>query len=112
MRIIFLEMMNRKGINMLSSIVFFKECIKQINKSSSSIQNFYISKGVCESAIKALEKQQPKKIMYREQNYGTPYLCPECEADQVKVEFFNENKAKEQYSFCCNCGQKLDWDYK
>ena len=50
--------------------------------------------------------------MYREQNYGTPYLCPECDADQVKVEFFDENKAKEQYSFCWNCGQKLDWDYK
>ena len=40
-------------------------------------------------AIKALEKQIPKKILYRKQNYGTPWLCCECEADQTPTEFFS-----------------------
>ena len=49
--------------------------------------------------------------MYKKQSYGTPWLCPICEADQVKVEFFNEDgsEPKEKYSYCWNCGQKLDW---
>ena len=62
-------------------------------------------------AIKALEKQIPKKIVYRNQTYGTPWLCPICEADQIKVEFFNDDgsQTKEKYSFCWKCGQSIDW---
>ena len=62
-------------------------------------------------AIKALEKQVPKKILYRKQNYGTPWLCCECEADQTPTEFFCEDgsEPKEKHTFCWKCGQKLDW---
>lgn len=62
-------------------------------------------------AIKALEKQIPKKILYRKQNYGTPWLCCECEADQTPTEFFCEDgsEPKEKHTFCWKCGQKLDW---
>ena len=62
-------------------------------------------------AIKALEKQVPKKILYRKQNYGTPYLCCECEADQTPTEFFCEDgsEPKEKHTYCWKCGQKLDW---
>lgn len=62
-------------------------------------------------AIKTLEKQIPKKILYEEQYYGTPWLCPECEADQIEVEFFTEDgyEPKDKYSYCWKCGQKLDW---
>jgi hypothetical protein len=62
-------------------------------------------------AINALEKQIPKKILYRKQNYGTPWLCCECEADQIATEFFCEDgsEPKEKHTFCWKCGQKLDW---
>ena len=66
-------------------------------------------------AIIALEKQIPKKILYRKQNYGTPWLCCECEADQTPTEFFSTDgsEPKEKHTFCWKCGQKLDWgDYK
>lgn len=61
--------------------------------------------------IEALEKQIAKKILYRKQNYGTPYLCCECEADQTPTEFFCEDgsEPKEKHTFCWKCGQKLDW---
>ena len=64
-----------------------------------------------ELAINALKKQVPKKIIYRRQNYGTPYLCCECEADQTPTEFFCEDgsEPKEKHTFCWKCGQKLDW---
>ena len=62
-------------------------------------------------AIEALEKQIPKKILYRKQNYGTPWLCCECEADQTPTEFFSTDgsEPKEKHTFCWKCGQKLDW---
>ena len=57
------------------------------------------------------EAQKPKKILHRKQRYGTPWLCPVCEADQVKVEFFNTDGSpvKEKFTYCWKCGQKLDW---
>ena len=62
--------------------------------------------------FKALkEKNEPKKILYRKQSYGTPWLCPYCEADQIKVEFFSEDgsEPKEKYTFCWQCGTRIDW---
>ena len=64
--------------------------------------------------FKALkEKNEPKKILYRKQSYGTPWLCPQCEADQIKVEFFSleGGEPKEKHSFCWKCGTKLDWEH-
>ena len=66
-------------------------------------------------AEEALEKQIPKKILYRKQNYGTPWLCCECEADQTPTEFFSTDGSEpnEKHTYCWKCGQKLDWgDYK
>ena len=65
--------------------------------------------------ISAIKKQIPKKILYRKQNYGTPWLCCECEADQTLTEFFSTDgsEPKEKHTYCWKCGQKLDWgDYK
>lgn len=74
-------------------------------------QHGFIADDVKDMAIKAIERQIPKEICYREQSYGTPWICPECEADQVKVEFFCEDgsKPKENYTYCWCCGQRLDW---
>ena len=53
-----------------------------------------------EMAIKALEKQIPKKL--DEHNfYDEPhhYLCPDC-----------GNIVINQHNYCEECGQKLDWN--
>ena len=47
-------------------------------------------------AIKALEKQIPKKP--KTDNRYIMYICPYCN-DFVKV----------SHNYCQNCGQKLDW---
>lgn len=66
-------------------------------------------------AIKALEKQIPKKPNYEYEQTGNGIssvirfpICPSC----------NGIDDGEQYSvgvnekFCCNCGQALDWSDK
>ena len=47
-------------------------------------------------AIKALEKQIPKKP--KTDDRYVMYICPRCN------EFIKINK-----NYCMNCGQKLDW---
>ena len=52
--------------------------LKEITGWSNFWGGFYKEKlSAIDMAIKALEKQIPKKILYRKQNYGTPRLC--CE---------------------------------
>lgn len=63
-------------------------------------------------AIKALEKQIPKKVgKMKETDYGSPYYCPECEAEIIPVEFFNTDgsEPEEKVSYCWKCGQAIDW---
>lgn len=64
--------------------------------------------------IEALEKQIPKPVGKRElrkHELGTPYYCPECEADITHVEFFRPDgsEPEEKVSYCWACGQALDW---
>lgn len=60
--------------------------------------------GLYETAIKALEKQLPKKV----ENWNGQALCPGC-----KKLFGNmaDIKMLRYWDFdCCNhCGQRLDW---
>lgn len=71
-------------------------------------------------AIKALEKQIPKKPkqsgvtdskgVFHPTNgiSGVPYdLCPNCKTNLCTDGFFGRNKKSMKY--CENCGQKLDW---
>ena len=62
--------------------------------------------------IKALEKQIPKKVLYRKEHYGSPWHCPICEAEQIKVEFMREDGTEPQYmhTYCWHCGNKIDWE--
>ena len=80
-------------------------CDRIAAQSSSKLKDdFVVVRGIPNS-------KNPRKILYRKQRYGTPYLCPVCEDDQVKVEFFNTDGSpvKEKYTYCWKCGQKLDW---
>ena len=69
------------------------------------------TKGLCEDneykmaqiAIKALEKQMPKKVVM-ERNI---YLCPECGAN-VETDC-GDDMLDYRLNYCDNCGQKLDW---
>ena len=62
--------------------------------------------------IEVLEKQIPKKVLYRKEHYGSPWHCPICEAEQIKVEFMREDGTEpdEMHSYCWHCGQKIDWE--
>ena len=88
------------------------EALEILNNECEDISKVQVALKV---AREALEKQIAKKILYRKQNYGTPWLCCECEADQTPTEFFSTDgsEPKEKHTFCWKCGQKLDWgDYK
>ena len=71
----------------------------------------YRAIGTVEQCKSAVERMKPRKVVYREQSYGTPWLCPVCESDQVKVEFFCEDgsEPKEKYTYCWSCGSCIDW---
>ena len=51
-----------------------------------------------EVAVKALEKQIPKKVSVLEMPYIVIYSCPNC---------YNQHIGMENY--CSYCGQALDW---
>ena len=56
-------------------------------------------KEVLRFAIKALEKQIPKKMEFIPKKFPCDYKCPNgCKQyDEYKI------------NYCPNCGQKLDW---
>lgn len=64
---------------------------------------------VAETAIKALEKQIPKKITH-EATLHKCCTCPNCKNVIDEFEQFGENKVRVKYNYCHFCGQKLDWD--
>ena len=62
--------------------------------------------------VEALEKQIPKKVHYKKQHYGSPWSCPICEAEQIKVEFMRDDgtEPNEMHTYCWHCGNKIDWE--
>ena len=62
--------------------------------------------------IEALEKQIPRKVgKWDIVSYGSPYYCPECEAELIPVEFFKADgsEPEEKVSYCWKCGRAIDW---
>lgn len=99
-----------------------KEAIKVIRKElhsyceSSGIDCFNSDCENCkiiiayEKAIKALEKQIPKMIIYQESEKC--YKCPTCE---TPVDMDNDDLyvyGIEPPKYCDECGQALDWGEK
>ena len=59
-------------------------------------------------AIKALEKQIPKKPKVKEETYSRLYDCPSCGGYLVsKID--GELCSGQKYKYCHRCGQALDW---
>ena len=66
-------------------------------------------------AVDVLNKQIPQPVGKRElrkHELGTPYYCPECEADITHVEFFRPDgsEPEEKVSYCWACGQAIRWE--
>ena len=62
------------------------------------------------TAIKAIEKQIPKKPYFG--NVVTDYYiydCMKCPCCNGFLVHENDSKGK-HYNYCHNCGQKLDWN--
>ena len=57
-------------------------------------------------AVKALEKQIPKKPYFREEEGAKGYACPSCNMGVV-IHLYKGGYLKEK--FCSSCGQALDW---
>lgn len=65
-----------------------------------------------EILLEATEKQIPKKVGKLDiVSYGSPYYCPECEAELIPVEFFKADgsEPEEKVSYCWKCGRAIDW---
>ena len=62
--------------------------------------------GALDMAIRALEKQIPKKVIfgYDEQD---SILCPFCRTELALMD--SKEYEREFYKYCPNCGCKLDW---
>lgn len=80
------------------------ECLKS-NKPTSG---YVMLQESIDMAIKALEKQIPKKPTYDGDGYapdGTfvwdEWICPCC-GTRYEVDY-------DEHDFCPNCGQKIDW---
>lgn len=69
----------------------------------------YIDPQALETALPALEKQIPKKVIFKPDE-GVPdcCICPRCGFDMMGVYDFTDSNTKDP-SFCPDCGQALDW---
>lgn len=88
-----------------------KEMIETLRYKAKNIKA-HIEPEFFNDVADELEKQIAKEINYVKKNYGLPYECPICEAEQIKIEFMSADgsEPKEKHSYCWKCGQKLDWE--
>ena len=63
------------------------------------------------TAIKALEKQIPKKPIIKLHEYGIidSYFCPDCDC-YIRSTTTRKEIILEENVYCGSCGQKLDWE--
>ena len=81
------------------------EVIRTLKRLAPNPYDFLARKAV-EEAIKALEKQVPKKILYISDGDADGYpvwedRCPVCEA---------ELDGRNYLAYCPYCGQAIDWE--
>jgi len=90
------------------AIKWLKHCIKSCGDYQKHTVEVY------KKCVKALGKQIPikiDKVKLRPTEWGTPYRCAMCEAEQMPVEFMSTDgsEPKEKVTYCWHCGQKIDW---
>ena len=90
------------------------EAIEILRFAYPKESNRPITEEVISTAINALEKQIPKKVVrvkLRPTQWGSGVHCPVCESEQTQTEFFTVDgtEPNEKITWCSDCGQKLDW---
>lgn len=84
-----------------------KTAISILNSARPRKGSYYRLSKAFDMAIKALEKQIPKKPYLEGDGYADGHLvydtwiCPCC-SKSYEVDY-------DDYDYCPNCGQKLDW---
>ena len=79
-----------------------KDVIEYFKGCKSSVETCNEALGL---AVKALEKQIPKKGIMIGDNYSSVLSCPKCRKPIANV----WNIAKYEPNYCHYCGQALDW---
>ena len=87
-----------KAINQLHELIQDRESF-MVGEYESYLDR---DKQALQTAVKALEKQLPKKPIAKPYFYGKSYYCSEC-----KHYVCADYNTKESY--CSKCGQALDW---
>lgn len=83
-----------------------QEAIIELQKNIDLPFGFTVSDEASETAIKALEKQVPKKVVPRHIRKYDGFddgECPTCGNSVLRDGFSND-------VYCDDCGQKLDWE--
>ena len=81
-----------------------KEVIKTLELAKAEVEwNYPMDYAVAiDEAIKAIDKQIPKKPEPKKDASGEYYVCPIC---GVYQEYLTDGKPP----YCVNCGEALDW---
>lgn len=81
-----------------------QEVIKTLEVAKAEVEwNYPMDYAVAiDEAIKAIDKQIPKKPEPKKDASGEYYVCPIC---GVYQEYLTDGKPP----YCVNCGQALDW---
>lgn len=84
--------------------------INYLNNKCNTTSGYVMLQESIDMAIKALEKQIPKRPRKTDSYRGMlirvyAYACPTC-GNACLEKYMNE---RQNTMFCWNCGQKLDW---
>lgn len=87
----------------------YKEAIERI-KEGVPFSALYVPEWeeAKQKAIKAIEKQIPKKPNIERQDICFAFRCPDC--NQLFINKYNDEFIiGEKVEFCYECGQHIDW---
>lgn len=94
-------MSDKEAIRLLSLALVESDKVEEATEVSD------IYKEMCRMAIKALEKQIPKKPSEIDEREGASFyylafMCPSCNTAVIGQPY--------RPSYCKHCGQRIDWD--
>lgn len=101
-------MTEREAIKELKEdIALYDNEITRLNTSIGTPDRNLID--ALEMAVRALEKQAPRKVYTFERAKDfIEYVCPVCQ-HFLATEMVGEGRYGAQVAYCSGCGQRLDW---
>ncbi len=85
---------------------YFQKVLDSAVKSGKSYELNQAGYSEISTAIEALEKQIPKKVIFGHDEQDA-ICCPNCETEIAMMDEYRYESVF--YKHCPNCGQKLDW---